>query len=125
MPFLFSYGTLQEKDVQLSTFGRTLDGQRDELPGYAPGVVRIEDAHVAARLGRTHHANVTFNGRDHSRVHGTVFEITDAELASVDGFEAGFRYSRVAAVLASGRDAWVYVHVPADADGAEARERCR
>ncbi len=118
MPFLFSYGTLQQEDVQLSTFGRTLDGRRDELPRYDSSLVRIEDAQVAARLRQTHHANVTFTGLDHNRVHGTVFEITDAELASVDGYEAAFGYSRVAAVLASGTHAWVYVHVPRDADDA-------
>ena len=27
MPFLFSYGTLQQEAVQLSTFGRRLDGK--------------------------------------------------------------------------------------------------
>ena len=39
-----------------------------------------------------------------------VFEITDAELASVDEYEKEFSYERVAAMLASGRQAWVYVH---------------
>jgi gamma-glutamylcyclotransferase (GGCT)/AIG2-like uncharacterized protein YtfP len=38
-----------------------------------------------------------------------VFEITDAELASVDEYEAVFFYKRVTARLASGRHAWVYV----------------
>jgi hypothetical protein len=111
MPLLFSYGTLQQEDVQLATFGRRLDGRRDDLVGYEPSLVRIEDPDVIARLGRTHHANVTFNGRDDSRVSGTLFEITDAELAGVDGYEMAFLYSRVVAVLASGRQAWVYLHV--------------
>lgn len=39
-----------------------------------------------------------------------VFEVTDAELASADEYEAPFSYKRVAVVLASGRQAWVYVH---------------
>ena len=43
MPQLFSYGTLQQEDVQLSTFGRLLQGRRDELPGFEPSLVRIED----------------------------------------------------------------------------------
>lgn len=38
------------------------------------------------------------------------FEITDAELASVDTYEAAFLYKRIVVTLASGRDAWVYVH---------------
>jgi hypothetical protein len=40
-----------------------------------------------------------------------VCEITDAELASADKFEIAFAYRRVVAVLASGKRAWVYVHV--------------
>jgi hypothetical protein len=112
MPLLFSYGTLQQDDVQLSTFGRPLNGQRDELPGFERSSVSIDDPQVVATLGRTHHANVTFNGNEESRVPGTVFEITDAELASADDFEAAFLYKRVAAMLASGRQAWVYVHAP-------------
>jgi gamma-glutamylcyclotransferase (GGCT)/AIG2-like uncharacterized protein YtfP len=72
--------------------------------------VRIEDPRVLAAVGRTHHANVEFNGNEDSRVPGMVFEITDAELASVDEYEVAFLYERVAATLASGREAWLYVH---------------
>lgn len=62
-----------------------------------------------ATSGTTHHANVTFNGRNDSRVRGTVFEITDAELAAADHYEQLADYKRIAAVLASGKQAWVYV----------------
>ncbi len=109
MPLLFSYGTLQQENVQLSTFGRRLNGQRDELVGFEPSLVKIEDPQVAAALGKTHHANVKFNGNKDSRVPGMVFEITDAELASVDEYEAAFSYQRITAMLASGRQTWVYV----------------
>ena len=34
---LFSYGTLQDKDVQMANFGRELTGHEDALPGYALG----------------------------------------------------------------------------------------
>lgn len=114
MPLLFSYGTLQQETVQLTTLGRLLDGQRDDLLRFEPSLVKIEDPRVVAAIGRTHHANVTFNGNEESRVSGTVFEVTDAELARVDEYEAAFSYKRVAAALASGRQAWVYV----DAHGA-------
>jgi gamma-glutamylcyclotransferase (GGCT)/AIG2-like uncharacterized protein YtfP len=109
MPLLFSYGTLQQEDVQLSTFGRRLRAERDELMRFESSSVRIEDPLVVAALGKTHHANVAFNGNDESRVAGIVLEITDAELASVDAYEAAFSYTRVIASLASGRQAWVYV----------------
>jgi gamma-glutamylcyclotransferase (GGCT)/AIG2-like uncharacterized protein YtfP len=108
MPFLFSYGTLQQQNVQLSTFGRILHGQPDELPGFEQTLIRIDDAQVVETSGRTHHPIVTFTGRQGSRVSGTVFEITDAELARADAYEVG-AYRRVAATLASGKQAWVYV----------------
>jgi len=76
MPLLFSYGTLQHENVQLSTFGRLLQGQRDELPGFEPSLVQIEDPQVVAASGETHYANVTFNGRNDSRVSGTIGEMT-------------------------------------------------
>lgn len=112
MPLLFSYGTLQRDDVQLSTFGRLLNGHRDELVGYEPALVKIEDSQVAAKLGMTHHANAKFNGNEDSCVPGMVFEVTDAELAGVDEYENAFSYKRVVAKLASGKQAWVYVHDP-------------
>jgi hypothetical protein len=31
---LFSYGTLRQRDVQLSTFGRLLDGRPDAIVGF-------------------------------------------------------------------------------------------
>ena len=115
MPLLFSYGTLQQDDVQRATFGRLLHGHGDELPGYEPSLVEIEDPRQAAAVGRTHHANVIFNGRADSRVPGTVFEVTDAELAAADEYERPASYERVAVTLASGKEAWVYVHAPSSA----------
>ena len=112
MPLLFSYGTLQRPDIQLSTFGRLLSGERDELIGYVAALVRIDDPEMAARLGKSHHDDVTFNGDENCRVAGMAFEITDAELTSVDAYEARFAYERVMARLASGRETWLYVHVP-------------
>jgi gamma-glutamylcyclotransferase (GGCT)/AIG2-like uncharacterized protein YtfP len=110
MPFLFSYGTLQQESVQLATFGRLLLGSTDELRGYAPTLVKIDDAGVVATSGRTHHANAAFTGDHQSRVGGTVFEITDSELLSADEYERQASYARVWVTLASGRQAWVYVH---------------
>src|SRR5208282_442456 len=96
MPLLFSYGTLQQEGVQRSTFGRLLKGEADALVGYAQTMVRIEDADVVAKSGKTHHPIVAYSGRDVDRVSGTVFEITDAELAAADAYEVG-AYKRVSA----------------------------
>jgi hypothetical protein len=57
---------------------------------FEQSLVRIDDPQVVATIGRTHHANAQFNGNDESRVRGMVFEISDAELASVDEYEAAF-----------------------------------
>ena len=109
MPLLFSYGTLQQESVQLSTFGRLVQGQKDELPGFEQSLARIEDPQLVATSGNTHHANATFNGREDSRVSGTAFEITDAELAAADQYEKIAAYKRIVVLLASGEQAWVYV----------------
>lgn len=105
---LFSYGTLQQRDVQLATFGRELHGTTDALLGFAQSMVRIEDAEVVKTSGKTHHPIVRHTGVAEDRVAGTVFEITDEELANADKYEVS-DYKRVAAPLASGRTAWVYV----------------
>ena len=110
MPLLFSYGTLQQSAVQLSTFGRLLRGQPDELIGFEQTLLKIEDPEFVATSGKAHHAIVRFNGRDDSRVSGTVLEVSDEELASADAYEpAG--YKRISARLASGKQAWVYADV--------------
>jgi gamma-glutamylcyclotransferase (GGCT)/AIG2-like uncharacterized protein YtfP len=110
MPFLFSYGTLQEERVQLSTFGRRLAGAADALSGYERSTVKVEDARFVASSGRAEHANVVAAARDGGRVAGTVFEVTDAELAAADRYEAPAAYVRRQVRLESGREAWVYVH---------------
>lgn len=116
MPLLFSYGTLQQESVQLATIGRWLSGRRDDLLGFEASLVRIEDPEVVAAIGKTHHANVTFNGSEESRVSGMVLEVTDAEIARADEYEVAFFYRRVSARLASGGEAWVYVHTPVAPD---------
>ena len=113
MPLLFSYGTLQQEEIQLATFGRKLNGAKDLLIGYEPSLVKITDVAVAARLGRTHHHNVKATGDDWSSVQGTALEVTDGELGKADEFEAPFEYRRILVMLASDRQAWVYVHAPA------------
>lgn len=108
MPLLFSYGTLQQDNVQLATFGRRLAGQADALVEFEQSMVRIDDPEVVATSGKTHHPIVKFNGDPACRVPGTVFEVSNAELANADTYEVA-AYKRVFAMLASGRQAWVYV----------------
>ena len=110
MPLLFAYGTLQSESVQQATFGRRLEGLPDELPSYEASAVRIEDPKLAAESGRSHHANITYNGRDASTVMGMAFEVTEAELEIADRYEEPASYKRILVTLKSGREAWVYLH---------------
>jgi gamma-glutamylcyclotransferase (GGCT)/AIG2-like uncharacterized protein YtfP len=105
---LFSYGTLQQRDVQLATFGRELHGSADQLVGFHESMVKIEDPEVVKTSGKSHHPIVKQTGRAEDCVAGTVFEVTDNELAHADKYEVS-DYQRVAAPLSSGRTAWVYV----------------
>lgn len=108
MPLLFSYGTLQQSDVQLATFGRLLSGTADALVGYEQSMVAIDDPEVVKTSGKSHHPIVRYTGTAAARVAGTVFEITADELEQADRYEVS-AYRRVEAPLASGRSAWVYV----------------
>ena len=111
MPFLFAYGTLQDEDVQRAAFKRILRGDRDALVGFARASVAITEPHVLGTFGRTHYDNVVPAAAE-SRVAGTCFEITDAELALADEHERRAGYARMSATLASGREAWLYHHDP-------------
>ncbi len=109
MPFIFSYGSLQQDMVQLDTYGRRLLGTTDALPGYVQAFEEIEDPERAAAHKRTHYANVVLALDPASVVRGTVFDITEEELITTDRYEARDNYTRVEAVLKSGTRAWVYV----------------
>jgi gamma-glutamylcyclotransferase (GGCT)/AIG2-like uncharacterized protein YtfP len=105
---LFSYGTLQDKAVQLANFGRELAGQHDAMPGYSKSWVEITDPEVLATSGKTHHPIVAPSLESGDSVEGMVFQITEQELAAADAYEVS-DYKRVSVALASGLKAWVYV----------------
>ncbi|MFG0501011.1 gamma-glutamylcyclotransferase [Pseudomonas putida] len=105
---LFSYGTLQDKAVQLANFGRELNGQADRMPGYRLDWVEITDPGVLATSGKSHHPIVSPSGQANDSVAGMVFQISEDELAAADHYEVA-DYKRVVVTLASGLTAWVYV----------------
>ncbi|MFB4251808.1 MULTISPECIES: gamma-glutamylcyclotransferase family protein [Pseudomonas] len=106
--FLFSYGTLQDKAVQLANFGRELQGSKDAMLGYEQSWVEITDPEVLAASGKTHHPILRPGSADSAPIPGTVFRITPKELAAADSYEVS-DYKRVSVTLASGIQAWVYV----------------
>lgn len=108
MPRIFSYGTLQQSNVQLATFGRLLSGVPDSIIGFQQSQVAIDDPDVVRTSGKTHHPIVRYTGEQEHRVAGTVFEITDEELLLADKYEVA-AYRRVLAPVSSGGTAWAYV----------------
>lgn len=108
MIFIFSYGTLQKDEVQLSSFGRLLDGQNDILVGYRMSMVEITDPDVVRTSGSRFHPVVEASENDEDEVKGKVFTIIEAELADADRYEVS-DYKRITVTLRSGRNAWVYV----------------
>ena len=105
---LFSYGTLQQDDVQLSSFGRLLEGQADAMPGYRQYLIEITDPEVIKTSGKRFHPIVEPSDNPGDEVEGRVFWITDAELKAADEYEVA-DYKRIQVALRSGNQAWVYV----------------
>jgi gamma-glutamylcyclotransferase (GGCT)/AIG2-like uncharacterized protein YtfP len=106
---LFSYGTLQKKNVQIAVYGRELTGRADALPGYIRGKVPITDPKIVASIGESHYANVERSSNPEDAVSGTVFEVTEQELAATDQYEEAAEYRRIPVTLRSGDQAWVYL----------------
>ena len=105
---LFSYGTLRQHDVQLSTFGRLLEGRPDAIVGFDLHYVTITDPHVITTSGSDRHPILRPTDRADAAVEGTVFAITEAELRAADDYEVD-DYRRISVPLRSGEHAWVYV----------------
>jgi Gamma-glutamyl cyclotransferase, AIG2-like len=105
---LFAYGTLQQEAVQLSTFGRKLDGQPDTLVGYVLRMIEIQDQEFVITSGTAIHRNLQFTGKPSDGVEGTVFKVTQNELEQSDAYEPE-GYKRVLVQTKSGLNAWVYL----------------
>ena len=105
---LFSYGTLQRRDVQMATYGRPLEGSPDALTAYRLEVLPDRDPDAVRISGTKTHMVVRKTGDPADRVAGVVFLLTAEELAATDGYE-GSDYGRTELTLESGRRAFVYV----------------
>ena len=105
---LFTYGTLQLTEVQLETFGRTLQGSPDLLVGYRLVQIEIQDQNFVAKSGTANHRNLQFTGDPNDSVPGIVFKVTKQELENSDTYEPT-GYQRVLVQLKSGANAWIYL----------------
>jgi gamma-glutamylcyclotransferase (GGCT)/AIG2-like uncharacterized protein YtfP len=108
---LFAYGTLQQREVQLATYGRPLDGTPDVLAGYRLEPLTITDPEVVRLSGKAVHSIARESGDSGDRIAGAVFALTEAELEATDQYEVDV-YARVEVTLESGSRAFVYVGPP-------------
>jgi gamma-glutamylcyclotransferase (GGCT)/AIG2-like uncharacterized protein YtfP len=111
---LFSYGTLQNKNVQMGSFGRELAGTADALPRFRRRMVTVTDPRVLELSGSSQHPNAERSSDAKAEIAGTVFEVTEEELDAADKYEEASDYGRILVVLKSGKQAWVYVHRKAE-----------
>ena len=76
---LFSYGTLQLPDVQLTHFGRAVTSVADTLPAHRTDWVTITDPAVVAVSGTDRHPIVHHTGDPTDTVSGAVLTLTTTE----------------------------------------------
>ncbi|MDB5679553.1 gamma-glutamylcyclotransferase family protein [Sphingomonas bacterium] len=106
--FLFSYGSLRRRDVQLAVFGHELEGFDDVLPGFAAVPIRLTDPRTIATGGTADHLILRATADGSGAVPGLALAIRPEDVPVADAYEpAG--YERTAVNLASGRRAFVYV----------------
>ncbi|MGX1931339.1 gamma-glutamylcyclotransferase family protein [Flagellimonas sp. 2504JD4-2] len=98
MEYLFTYGTLQDIQVQQYIFQRKLKGQPDSLRGFK----RMDNA----VYGR--YPLVVRTNNPQNTVEGQVYEVSMEELSKADIYETS-AYSRIKLTLESGIEAWVYL----------------
>lgn len=98
MEYLFTYGTLQDPQVQEYIFGYILAGRPDFLFGFK----RFENA----VYGQYPLVLQTQNGED--KVEGMVYEVSITDLKKADIYETS-AYKREKFRLESGTVAWVYI----------------
>ena len=108
MPYLFSYGTLQKEQVQMETFGRLLNGQRDILTGYRLKMLEVTDPEVLRKSNQKYHPILEFSGNTEDEVEGKLFEVTDEEILQADEYEVD-DYKRIETVFKSGKKGFIYV----------------
>jgi gamma-glutamylcyclotransferase (GGCT)/AIG2-like uncharacterized protein YtfP len=94
---VFTYGTLQDEEVQLEVFSRLLSGPQDTLSKY-----KIAAQKVANRYPTLEH---TKNEKD--KITGKIYTLSPEELDKADAYE-GAAYERIEITLVSGKKAWVY-----------------
>ncbi len=106
--YLFSYGTLQSESVQMSTYGRKLQGEKGFLNGFKIEELEIQDPAVVSISGKSVHPIAIKTDNPKDQIQGSIFELSYQELLASDEYEVD-AYERVKQVTISGKEIWVYV----------------
>ena len=96
--YLFTYGTLQQENIQLTVFSRTLSGFNDTLLGY-----KLSDEKVVGV-----YPVMQSSDEPTDFVNGRVYMCSNKEILEADKYE-GPDYKRIKVVLSSGKSAWAYI----------------
>lgn len=103
MEKLFAYGTLKNKDIQETIFGRTLSGTPDRLIGYVINYIEIEE-----EFGIEKYPIITATNNPDDIVTGFVYDISVEDVNRADTYE-GLHYKRIEVTLESLVTAWAYI----------------
>ncbi len=96
--YLFSYDTLQDKNIQNELFHRLLIGNPDLLLGFE----------LPRKKAYGEYSVISRATNPSSSVKGMVYQISAGEIEKVDAYE-GEEYVRILVKLQSGKKAWVYI----------------
>ncbi|WP_281239332.1 gamma-glutamylcyclotransferase family protein [Flavobacterium praedii] len=102
MQKLFTYGTLQDTDVQENLFGRILQGTPETLIGYELSEIQIEE-----EFGLVHYPIIMETKDSNDTISGILYEVTMNDLHQADLYE-GKHYKRIEVQLQSNQKAWAY-----------------
>ncbi len=106
----FSYGTIQQENVQLQLYGRSIPGSKDYLPGFRIIFVENKDPQSLSRGEEQVHKLAVASGNASDHIEGTVFELTDEEINLTDRYQPD-GYTRIRVRLQSGKEAWTYASI--------------
>nr|WP_314896106.1 gamma-glutamylcyclotransferase family protein [uncultured Flavobacterium sp.] len=102
MEQLFTYGSLQNDDIQKDLFGRILEGTPETLIGYVLKEIQIEE-----EFGLVKYPIIMETHKPEDTINGIVYTISTQELRQTDLYE-GLHYKRVEVHLQSNQKAWAY-----------------
>ncbi|MGZ9676181.1 gamma-glutamylcyclotransferase family protein [Flavobacterium sp. GNP001] len=103
MEYLFSYGTLQSKEIQMQVFNKLLIGTENQLTGYKLKGLQIEE-----EFGMEDYFVAMPSDDPADAITGIAFAVTSDDLIKADQFESN-AYKRTEITLKSGITAWIYI----------------